>query len=433
MAKIKLAISILALYFIGQPAGFSQISGYTRGGAYGLGESYEIGHAYAELGLTADYRMGQTRVFGEARMLTGMRFGESYTDLQLREAYASWEGTRVSLHFGSQIIKWGRADGFNPTGNLLRSDYFFLTADPEDQLLGTVMARANWRITPQIELEVIGIPYYQPSTYRYDLFDFGANAYFADPALPEAGWKQGALAGRLNFDLPAIGFSFSGFRGYDPFYGFSIATIYWNTGMPVIAYEPKPYQKTTIGADFAIPAGVLIIRGEVAWNLTDKAQTDIHIPDTHLHYVLGLEAGFAGITAILQYTGKFNPDYTEPVAPVLLNPADPMAQLDYTNQLIAYQTLLYNQNVFGLTKKVNHGLSLTLTGSFAYDVLQPELTVYYLPTTEEFLIRPKISYRISDGLTLAVGAHYMDGKDATVFDYAGKVMSGGFVELKASF
>lgn len=434
LLPLPLSLSLtLMFYVLSLHPASAQINGHAKGSAYALGQQYDPAHVFAELGMQTGFRTGQMAVYGDVRFRSGRQFDEDYLVFELREAYAAYSGERLGLYLGKQIVQWGRADGFNPTGNLIRSDYFLLSGDPDDQLKGSLMARLQYRLTPQIELDVIGIPYYQSSLYRYDLFDFGPQAHFGDAVSQDAGWSQASAAARINFELPAFGFSVSGFRGYDPFYGFGVATVDWTSGQPVIEYRPEPYLKTTVGADLAVPVSRLIIRAELAWNQTDKALTDIHIPDKHLHYVAGLEASLGPVTAIMQYMGKYNPDFVELDEPVLTDPGDPMAVMDYTNRLIFYESEGYNRHVFGLTGAWNHGLSVTLSGSFGYSLVQPELTGYYLMTTGEYLIRPKISFQLADGLLLAVGGQFMDGPEKSVFEYAGQVMSGAFLELKAGF
>ena len=59
--------------------------------------------------------------------------------LQLKEAYAGYSGEKMDVLFGNQIVNWGRTDGFNPTNCITPSDYFFLTAEPDDQKLSNFM------------------------------------------------------------------------------------------------------------------------------------------------------------------------------------------------------------------------------------------------------------------------------------------------------
>ena len=46
-------------------------------------------------------------------------------------------------------------DGFNPTDNITPYDYFFLTANPDDQKLPNILLQAKWYITPKVNFEFI--------------------------------------------------------------------------------------------------------------------------------------------------------------------------------------------------------------------------------------------------------------------------------------
>ena len=67
----------------------------------------------------------------------------------------------------------GRTEGFSPTNNITPNDYFFLSSDPNDQRLSNFMLKMNYRPAIGIGLELIAIPFYKMSRYRFDLFDMG--------------------------------------------------------------------------------------------------------------------------------------------------------------------------------------------------------------------------------------------------------------------
>ncbi|MEA1878647.1 MAG: hypothetical protein U9N86_17530, partial [Bacteroidota bacterium] len=256
---------------------------------------------------------------------------------------------------------------------------------------------------------------------------------FGKAAMPDKTFGNGSIGARINFEYPGIGFSVSYFNGYDPFYGFTVSVIDWSTGTPLITNTATPYHKQTFGADFSIPVSSWILRGEMAWNMNEESEGIIHVPNSNLAYVAGIETNLAGITVIAQYIGKYDLKFSELQSPEITDPTDLMAMMQYANALVLYESDSYNRHIFNQTEELNHGVALMLSRSFAFDLLNIELTGYYNITTEEFLVRPKIAYKMSDGLTLSLGANFMDGPEDTVFDYSGKVLNGGFLELKATF
>jgi hypothetical protein len=438
------------------------ISGYGRGSVYAGSKSFDMASAFAEISLQPAVEKWGAVLKSDLRLRTGYFFNEFQTNLQIRELYVGYHRDKFSVLLGNQIINWGRTDGFNPTNNITPNDYFFLSADPNDQKLSNFLLKLNYRPISGINLELIGIPFYRMSNYRFDLFDLSdmgnfdamlgmgsmgsimpmPSVIFGEDILPERKLENASFAFRADFDFSAFGGSVSCFHGYDPYHGINIEMgRFFSTGgiLPTIAIASVPYQKTTIGADFAIPAKMFIVRGEVAYNITDDKSNKPYIPNSDLSYVVGLEANVGGFMLLAQYIGKYTFDFQELSEPFLnvLILTDPQQALlaitKYASEMVDYQFRSFNRKIFNQQKEWNHAASLTVTKSFAYDQLSAELTGYYNFTSEELMIRPKLTWKINDLLSLAAGGIYMYGKENSLYDYSSKVMNGGFVEFKVSF
>jgi len=409
------------------------LNGYARGSMFGGGDNYNLASAFAELSLQTQYKKGNAFLMSDIRFRKGVLFGENDQQLQLKELYAGFKGDKLDVLLGNQIVSWGRTDGFNPTNNITPNDYFFLSANPDDQKESNFMLRMKYRFIPSIELELIGIPFYQASNYRYDLFALGANVSFASTALPAKELKNGSLAARLNFELPDIGWSVSWFRGYDPYHGFDVQNIDWSSGTPQITNVARPYLKNTLGADMAIPIQSWIVRAELAYNRIENSTDKMYIPYSDLSYVAGLESNWSGFTVIGQYIGKYSPDFITLTPPTLTDPTNPLALMQYANDQINYGNRLFNRRIFYQQEKTNHAAALSVSKSFGYDAWNAEFAAYYNFTSEEWLIRPKISWKINDSLSASLGGSYMAGPVSSLFDYSAPIMNGGFLELKASF
>ncbi len=408
-------------------------SGYGRGSAYLGFDNYDFTNVFGEFGLSGRLNYNRAFLFSDIRIREGYAFNESKTEIQLKEIYGGYSGEKFDAFLGNQIVTWGRTDGFNPTNCITPIDYFFLTGDADDQKLSNFMLRLKYRLNTQIELDVIAAPVYRASIYRYELFDLGEDVSFTDIALPDKTYMNASSAARLNFEYPGVGFSISWFRGYNPIYGFNVDNIDWATGSPVITNVPAPYLKNMIGADFSLPVNSWIIRGEMAYNITNDYKDKMYVPNPELSYVAGLERNFNGFNTILQYVGKYTLDFTELSEPSLPNPNDPVDQMRYANELIYYESELFNRKQFYQQQETNHALVLTISKPFAYDTWNVELTTYYNFTSQEYMLRPKISWNISDALTASTGFSNMDGPEKEIFDYAGPVLNGAFLELKINF
>ncbi len=410
-----------------------ELNGFARGSAYGAGELFDYSSVFGEFCLQTEFNKANAYLYSDLRFRGGVNFDDHYTEFQLKELYAGYKSAGFDLFLGNQIITWGRSDGFNPTNNITPNDYFFLTSDMDDQKLSNFMLRMKYRINPVIDIELIAIPVYSPSNYRFDLFDMGEGVSFGDVNMPEISFGNASLATRLNFELPGIGFSVSWFRGYDPFYGFNVKSIDWSTGEPVITNTASPYLKNTIGFDFALPVKSWILRTEAAYNISRDYEQNMHIPNPGITCVIGVEHAFWGITTILQYIGRFTFDFTELPLPVLTDSLDPLAQMQFTNEMIEYESALFNRKMFYQQEESNHAFALVLSKDLAYDSWNIEMGGYYNLTSEEFLIRLRLTWKINDALAASVGESFMSGPDKSVFDYSGPVLNGVFLELKTSF
>jgi hypothetical protein len=409
------------------------LNGFVRGSAFGAGEVFDYTNAFGEVSLQAQLKKDKFIMNSDIRFRSGYNFNNPVSEFEMKEAYAGISTNTIDLFLGEQIVSWGRTDGFNPTNNITPNNYFFLTGNPDDQKLPNLMLRANIRITPQIDLEIIAIPIYRPSLYRYDLFDMGENVSFSESVLPDKIVENGSLATKLNFELSGVGFSASWFHGYDPFYGFDLKSVDFSTGSPVITYIPSFYQKNTIGLDFTLPVGTWILRGEGALNLTYNDYHKMYIPNKDIGYVAAIEHDFGGFLTIVQYIGKYTFDFSELSEPVLTDPMNMLAQMQYANEMIQYESASFNRKIFHQQEKMNHAVSIAISKDFAYETVNAEVSGYYDFTSEEYLIRPKLSWKIGGALTASAGYSYMKGPDKSVFEYASPIMNGAFVEFKASF
>lgn len=415
----------------------TEISGFIRGAFYGGSKNYDFTSVFAQFAFKARYSGKHTILHSEIWFRGGKMFDKYYNKLDIVEAYAGYVSDKFDFLAGNQIVKWGRTDGFNPTNNINAKDYFFLTSDPDDQNLSNLMLRAKYRINSAIDIDLIGVPYYRSSNYRFDLFALGEYAKFVEPTIPERKFKSGAIAAKINFELSRIGFSLSYFRGYDPFHGFNVKTINLDitnpNPAPEILYTATSYHKQAFGADFALPLGSWILRGEAAYNRTKGSDLFMFIPAPDISYVAAIEKDFGGYLTIFQYVGKFVPKFVKLEEPILLHPENPMSQLLYLQNMVYYQSAIFNRKIFNQQKSSNHALSITVRKSFAYETLTGELTGFYNITSKEYMIRPKLSWNATDNLTFSMGGSYMNGPAESLFDYSAPVMNGLFLEIKASF
>jgi hypothetical protein len=150
----------------------------------------------------------------------------------------------------------------------------------------------------------------------------------------------------------------------------------------------------------------------------------MNVPNPGFNYVGGIEHSFWDITTILQYIGYYTLDF------ISLDDLPPPQSIA---DIISLELTEFNRKIFYQQEKTNHAVSLSLNRSFSYETFNIEATAYYNLTSEEWLIRPKIKWDISDNLETSLGGFYSKGPDKSLFYYASDVLNGAFIELKVNF
>lgn len=442
-------------------SGFS-FNGYARGSILGGGKQYDLASSFAEIALQPSYSKGVAMMKSDIRLRRGLFFEEDKQIIEIKELFTGYKGDKFDFFIGNQIVNWGRTDGFNPTNNITPNDFFFLTAEPDDQKMSNFLLRMKYRISPAVEIDLIGIPYFKPSNYRFDLFDlneqvdlgelpiqlpdFDINVDFNPLLLPKRKLENGSFAARINVELPEIDFSLSYFSGYDPYHGFDLKDFEINifdSKKPIqISYEPKVYTKNTFGFDFALPLSSSMLRGEAAFNLTRRKNNEIYIPKSDFSYVLGYEKIWNDFVFLAQYISKVTPDF-EAISEPLLDFSDFDINnfditkipnlMEFPEDMVKYESAYFNRMIFNQQKKFNHAFSFTLNRPFKYEEWNAEFTAYYNLTSKELMLRPKLNWKITDALNFAFGASYMKAYDKSLFYFSSTIMNGAFAELKIGF
>jgi hypothetical protein len=238
---------------------------------------------------------------------------------EISEFYLDMKLGRVDLRAGKQVIRWGRADGFNPTDNIIPFDYLDTLTDERlavpalkaDAYLGKARFETVWipfytptrlpllgqRWFPGLPAtaQIATVPGNNPSTVDLSYRDVAGT-------FPARTFANGQWGVRWNQMIPRAEFSISYFDGFDDL-------AYFRTSANPIAVDPQPgflvslrreyYRVHVIGADFASQFGPFGVRGEMAYfDQTDPANLD------HLLFVIGLDRTWGDWFAIIQYAGQ---------------------------------------------------------------------------------------------------------------------------------
>lgn len=255
-----------------------------------------------------DWMSSRTRVRGELTIEKGCAGAfvsanlvqnailKDRTGLQMREAYGYYSNGHWDLRAGRQIIVWGVADGLRITDLVSPMDYTeFLAQDYDDIRIPVGGLRLRYT-QPKWCAEAIAIPV---SSF-FELPTDDANPWSIGPipigAEPEHKLNNMEYGGRLSWFLNGADFSIS-------------ALHTWNK-MPVLCNGIGIYDRMTmLGADFSVPLGKMVLRGEAAEYLgevqpTMNSQELPHASSTNL--LIGLDwYGGNEWTLSAQYAYKY--------------------------------------------------------------------------------------------------------------------------------
>jgi len=222
----------------------------------------------------------------------------------------------------------------------------------------------------------------------------------------------------------------------------------------------KAYRHRVLGFDFSTSLGEFAgLRGEAALRFPWKTGQEgyEHVPLPEVQYVLGLDKEIGDFYLIVQYVGKYVRDYQELRPTGLMELIDRMAAGEtITDLLIEAQddeelaallegimadpegaalteVKIKNRMIAGQLEQVYHQAFARIQWNLLHETLSLEVAGMYNFSTEEWMLRPKLSYSIADGLDLIAGAVIYGGPDDTLFGMVDEIMSAGYLELKAYY
>lgn len=426
------------------PARLFDLNGYVRGDAF-VGKQQDTGSAmvhaaYGELAfkLTA---LKQTHgdAFADVRFRYGQEGARRGVSVNLREAYVNLYLGPLDLRLGQQVIVWGRADAFNPTNNLTPIDLRVRSPLEDDRRMGNVGARAFLNFSP-IRLEGVWMPLYVAS--ELPDIPLPPDVVFGEPEFPAPTLKEGLYAARVHLELPAFEASVSALQGNAPLPGMDFGSFTVGPDAEV-RIARAAYKQRVFGADFSTAIGdILGVRGEVAYRRPIDYWDVFQAPRPDLQYVLGLDRAFGSVNVIVQYVGRYvfdwqrEPGSEEPLNINILRiatnpPSEMLTNIVYDG--VTEQLRQTNQILFAQTERVQHAVSARVEWLTLQDTLSLSALGLVNFSTEEWLLYPKLNYKISDSLSTSIGAEIYGGPDRTLFGAIDELLSAGYAELKLAF
>jgi len=379
----------------------------------------ELKSVYGELTLKLRARPGSSgNAFAEIRHRRGMEFGESISEMTIREAYVNAYAGIFDIRFGHQIVVWGRADGFNPTDIITPRNMTIRSPDEDDRRTGNTLLRIHANIDP-FRLEAVTLPLFAASVLPSGLVSLPEGIEMGTSDYPGENLNDMGFAMRLSGEWPSIDGSVSYFNGYYPMPGLGMRPI---DGSASISVYQTAYRVHQIGADFSTTPGSFGIRSELAYRTPHKDHdTEISVPDPDIQIIFGGDREWGNLSLVLQYVGRIVFDYKD-----LIEPTDPR---EYSTYFIEEK----NRMIASQQHEVSHGISFRPSLTLFHENGNAEILGLYNVTSEELYLKPKLNYDIDDNLTVTIGAEWYTGPESTLFGTIEDHVSGLFAELRAYF
>jgi hypothetical protein len=422
------------------------LGGYARGdvfvGKETRGDRAETKAAYGELSLKVTTpKEAYGDAFAEARVRYGLQDVEQRVFLDLREAYVNLYLGPLDLRLGQQIIVWGRADAFNPTNNVSSLDLRVRSPVEDDRRIGNPALRAFLNFQP-FRLEGVWQPLYVPSELPRSVVP--PIVRFEDPKFPDSALENGLGAGRLHLETAAFEASASYLYGYAPLPGFRLSSFTGGETTAYVGASRTAYQHHVVGFDFSTAFGdAFALRGEAAYRRPIDWEDNYWSPRPDVQYVLGVDRTFGSVSVIAQYMGRYvfdwelerGPDtpYTIDRLIILEDPPRPPELAEEAEIALTETYAKTNQILFSQRARVQHMATLRVEWLTAHDTLSLSALGMMNFTTEEWLLFPKLLYKMSDALSATIGGEIYSGPKDTLFSLIEAELSAGYAELRYSF
>lgn len=334
----------------------------------------------------------------------------AYADV--REAFIDLTLGDFDMRFGRQHITWGKTDGFRITDLVNPLDLReFGLADFLDSKIPLWMAKIDWYFSMDYALQFLVIP-----DLRFtELAHAGSEYAFAQPTFPTGVRPvvNETKEPETSVENTEYGVKLSGYyEGWD----FTLNYFYtWDDAPTVkkninrqtgtLSVAPEHERLHIVGGTVATQLWDAVVRAEIAahlgryFSVGDMTVPDMVVDKSFLSYALAWERSLLEVDWLVQFLQEMILDYEDAIT----------------------------------DDEVNTRVTLRGSKRFINDTLEIALTAAYGANDDEFLLRPTISYDITDVVEIKGGVDLFEGgnEDSLIgqFDDRDRL----YAELKYSF
>ena len=330
-------------------------------------------------------------------------------DLDLREAYLDYTTGELDFRLGRQIATWGVGDLLFVNDVFPKDWVSFFAGRPLEYLkIGVDGLRARYS-SHVLNAELLAIPRFEPDALptpkRFFLHDDYGSVTNRDEQLPDTTLGNTEVGLRLygkfgGFDLSAYAYRgrwrTPGQRADDPNNPTRVTSIY-----PPLSVYGLSAQGQALG-------GVVSLEGGYYDSRDDRDGGDLAVPNSQIRFLAGYQKQlWKDFTLGAQYYAEVMSDFDA-----------------YKRSLPAG---------FAVKEKYRDIVTLRLTQLLEHETWKLSLFAFYSPAENDYLLRPQVTYKVSDSLSIALGGNVFGGHDRTTFFGQFDQNDNAYINLRYDF
>ncbi|MBI3647002.1 MAG: hypothetical protein HY233_13725 [Acidobacteriales bacterium] len=328
-------------------------------------------------------------------------------DGDLREGYAGYHRGPIDFRLGRQILTWGVGDLFFINDVFPKDWESFFSGRPMEYLKRGLDAVRVQYSSEALNVDLVATPFFRPdalpSPKRFFLYNPFPGAASQQEMTPPARAENTEVALRLYRRVSGFDVSLYGYRGF------------WRTPGIRAGSEGSVSQITRFYPRLAVLGasaqrnwlqGVISLEAGRYNSLDDRRGADASIPNSEWRVLAGYQRQLGR-----ELTANFQ------------GYAEIMDRYDAYRKSLPAGTPLQD--------RVRGVLSLRLTQFLGYQSWKVSAFLAYSPTDDDYFTQPEVSHRLTDRLSVAMGANIFGGRRDTTF--FGQMVKDDNIYLSARF
>jgi hypothetical protein len=383
------------------------IDGNVRLGWFGSSRDLDARDDLATLSgeLSLRQSIGDNQRFDvKVRAIAEDAFGDRRNRVDWMQATWFLRTERVDVRVGKQKVRWGKADGINPTDFFTPIDYTVLLPLEDDRYEAIPAVRADVHVNETDSVSLVAARGFTPTRTPWP-----KPSPFAVSDDEPSDWQVGV---RWLHTGERLDWSLSAFRG--------------DATLPLLHAEATPsgdaafvrhYARLdALGADIARNFGGFGFRAEAAYYRRRAGQGRQSATSGYM-LVAGVDRSLDNWNINVQGVLQHTPDWRDPA-----------------RETNAFRRLAATRNAIlhGQQKRTMVGMTARIAANWRHDTLQTELLLVANASPRSVFARPMLTYALNDRLKLRAGYEHYAGDDDTYFG-ALKRNRTGFLEWQLSY